>query len=95
MDRDAFRDSLAGDRPPREARPALQVLWWASKGDWDRAHEIAQEMPGPDGAWLHGHLHREEGDLPNARYWYRRARREVPEGTVEEERAELLAHFIS
>jgi hypothetical protein len=42
-------------------------------GDWRGAHEIVQELRGAEAARLHGLLHRIEGDLDNARYWYRRA----------------------
>ena len=52
---------------------ALLALWWDAKGDWEKAHEVAQEVAGVDGAWVHAYLHRKEGDLGNAGYWYRRA----------------------
>jgi hypothetical protein len=56
---------------------ALLALWWEAKGEWARAHEIAQDVAGADGAWVHAYLHRREGDLSNAGYWYRRAGRRV------------------
>jgi len=52
---------------------ALLALWWDAKGDWDKAHEIAQDVAGADGARVHAYLHRKDGDLGNAGYWYRRA----------------------
>ncbi|ETX14436.1 hypothetical protein OCH239_02400 [Roseivivax halodurans JCM 10272] len=58
-------------------------------GEWEAAHDIAQDDPGPEAAWLHAHLHRVEGDEGNAAYWYSRAGREKFPGTVEEERAAL------
>ena len=64
----------------REFEGALLALWWDAKGDWERAHEIAQDVSGADGAWVHAYLHRKEGDLGNAAYWYRRAGREVVNG---------------
>ena len=64
---------------------ALLALWWAGRGEWQRAHEVAQETEGRDGAWVHALLHREEGDLGNAGYWYRRAGRTVATGAIEEE----------
>jgi len=42
---------------------ALLALWWDGRGDWERAHEVAQEVSGADGAWIHAYLHRKEGDL--------------------------------
>ena len=56
------------DQPPAAA--PLQALWWAARDDWDRAHEAAQSGSGRDAAWVHAYLHRVEGDLENARYWY-------------------------
>ena len=59
---------------------ALLALWWDAKGDWEKAHEVAQDVAGVDGAWVHAYLHRKEGDLGNASYWYRRAGRDVATG---------------
>lgn len=47
-------------------------------GDWQQAHTIVQEEQGALAAWLHGIVHTLEGDLDNARYWYRRADRAFP-----------------
>jgi hypothetical protein len=67
---------------------ALLALWWDGKGDWERAHAIAQDVDGAEGAWVHAYLHRKEGDLGNAAYWYRVAGRGVAVGDL---RRELLA----
>lgn len=55
---------------------ALQALWADRHGDWERAHTLAQEANSPDGDWVHAYLHRKEGDLGNAGYWYARAGRD-------------------
>lgn len=69
-----FRDSVSAANPPAGASPALEALWWLRRGDWDRAHQCVQGHEGEaDCDWVHAHLHRQEGDLNNARYWYRRA----------------------
>lgn len=47
-------------------------------GDWQQAHTIVQKDESTLAAWLHGIVHTIEGDLDNARYWYRKARREFP-----------------
>ncbi|HTI02425.1 MAG TPA: hypothetical protein VL752_15860, partial [Acidisoma sp.] len=74
-----FRQSLSASTPPAHLAPALAALWWAGKGDWKAAHDIVQEHEGEaDSDLIHAHLHRQEGDLGNARYWYRRAGRPVP-----------------
>lgn len=70
---DEFRESL-GSTPPTGLSPALRGLWHALRGEWAAAHEAVQPETA-DCAWVHAALHREEGDLPNARYWYHTARR--------------------
>jgi hypothetical protein len=79
-----FRATLAEHAPP-EAGSALSALWWAAKGHWDRAHEIVQDDTGRDAAWVHAYLHRVEGDLGNAAYWYRQARRPVASHALDSE----------
>ena len=63
-----------------EFHGALLALWWDGRGDWEKAHAIAQDVAGADGAWVHAYLHRKEGDVGNAGYWYRRAGRDVARG---------------
>ncbi|MDB5375598.1 MAG: hypothetical protein JWR00_44 [Rubritepida sp.] len=79
------RDAPAGLAPP------LAALWWDARGDWGRAHEAAQSVDTAEGAWVHAYLHRKEGDLPNADYWYRRAGRRRPSVSLEAEWAEIAA----
>ena len=68
--------------PPPGVSGALQALWHDARGDWTQAHVCAQEDTGRDGAWVHAYLHRKEGDLGNAGYWYARARHPMPAATV-------------
>jgi hypothetical protein len=82
---DAFRSSVSGAAPPKDVSPALQALWWAAKGDWDKAHRIVMKQEGRDAAWVHAYLHRVEGDLDNAGYWYRQAHRPADLGPLEAE----------
>ena len=70
--------------------PLLEALWWDARGDWERAHRVAQGIETAEGAWLHAYLHRKEGDLSNADHWYRRAGRTRPDGTLEMEWEALL-----
>jgi hypothetical protein len=99
MNLQEFRDSLLRSHPPGELSLALAGLWWDGRGDWTKAHESAQEEEGPAGAWVHAYLHRKEGDLSNAAYWYRRARKPVAKGSLEEEWSQisscLLEHFFA
>ena len=71
-----FKGTLT-EQAPTVANAALRAMWYDAKGDWNRAHEIAQEIDDQIGAWVHGYLHRKEGDAGNAAYWYRRAGRPV------------------
>ena len=61
---------------PRVLRSALAHL---EKGDWQAAHAIVQQdEDSPLACWAHGIVHAMEGDLANARYWYRAAKRSFP-----------------
>lgn len=81
---ETFR-ALRGGEPPVDLAPALRGLLWDAKGEWGKAHECAQAQDDRDGAWVHAYLHRKEGDLANAGYWYRRARKPVAAGSLDEE----------
>jgi hypothetical protein len=54
----------------------LRAIDLAATGSWDAAHGIVQrDEADPTAAWIHAVLHKIEGDLGNARYWYRQADR--------------------
>ena len=67
-------------------RTALKHL---RAGDWAKAHPLVQEDASPLGCWAHGIVHMMEGDLGNARYWYRKAQRSFPASV--DPRAEVAA----
>ena len=91
-----FRASQAEPTPPARMDLALQALWWAGKGDWERAHGCAQQQEGtPHCDWVHAHLHRAEGDTANAGYWYRRAGQPVPTVSIEDERLAIAARLLA
>lgn len=85
MDWNDFQQTLEATQPPPGLTPALESLWWDGKGDWKAAHDRLQDESASDGAWVHAYLHRKEGDLSNAAYWYRRAGRPVADGTLKAE----------
>lgn len=68
-----FRSSLKNDEPPSDLPPLPEALWWDAKGNWVRAHEIAQDIQSAEAAWVHAYLHRKQGDASNAGYWYGQA----------------------
>jgi hypothetical protein len=105
MDLEAFMASLSGADPPAVSS-ALVALWHDANGDWSRAHEVAQDIddaagpasPEPEakaGSWVHAYLHRKEGDMSNAGYWYRRAGKRVATGSLEEEWLSLVTDLLS
>jgi hypothetical protein len=80
-----FEATLTDARPPAGLAPLLLALWHDAKGDWELAHETAQRIEDAAGAWVHAYLHRKEGDLGNATYWYRRAGQPVARDPLGEE----------
>jgi hypothetical protein len=90
MTLDEFRRSLKQNAPPAGLTLYLQALWHEGKGGWDQAHEIVQDIETPEASWIHAYLHRKEGDVSNARYWYGRARKSFPSGTSLEDEWESL-----
>jgi hypothetical protein len=94
MTYESFMASLAEADPPDGLSDLLTSLWWDRKGEWDRAHRIAQEIPTVQGSAVHAYLHREEGVLWNADYWYTRAGRERPRIALEAEWTLLVREML-
>jgi hypothetical protein len=90
-----FKGSLSKPRPPAELSVALTGLWWAGKDDWDKAHKIVMDDAGKDCAWVHAYLHRVEGDLENARYWYKQAGKPVASVPLPTEWAAITTDLLS
>jgi hypothetical protein len=89
-----FTASLCGAAPAPDLAPPLAALWWAAKGHWDEAHKIVQDEDTREAAWVHAYLHRVEGDLSNAGYWYRRAGQPVARDSLESEWQRIVAALI-
>ena len=94
MDIDGFRRSLTDEAPPGGQAPPLAALWYGARGDWDKAHRIVQDENGSDAAWVHAWLHRVEGDLSNARYWYGQAGKFEATNSTDAEWAEIAAALL-
>ena len=95
MTLEEFTRGIAQNDAPESALPeTLTALWWDRKGDWDRAHTIAQNIPTVEGSAVHAYLHREEGVLWNADYWYRRAGRKRPTVPLAEEWEALVGEML-
>jgi len=83
MSFEELRQSVAkAGQPPAGVSGAVAALWHDARGDWDKAHECAQDDHSRDGSWVHAYLHRKEGDVDNAGYWYARAGRRAPAAGV-------------
>lgn len=67
------------------AEEHIQALDLSAEGDWDSAHQLIQEYSDELACLVHGYLHREEGDLSNASYWYSRVGQDLPENSIQEE----------
>ena len=94
MDFKAFKASLSQGQPPEGLGRPLLALWHAAKGEWDTAHGLAQAEDNATGAWVHAHLHRIEGDLENAGYWYGRAERPRSAAPLREEWEEIATALL-
>jgi hypothetical protein len=94
MTYDEFISSLSSNEPPEQISEVLRALWYDGKNDWNGSHNIAQEIDDKNGSWVHAYLHRKEGDLFNARYWYSRAGKTEPAMSLREEWQTLVRHFI-
>lgn len=88
-----FLLSLNNDHPP-ELSEYLESLWYDKKGDWDKAHQIAQDIPDKLGSWIHAYLHRVEGDEWNSNYWYSRAGKTMPSISLSDEWESLVKYFL-
>ncbi|MBH5371646.1 hypothetical protein HZZ16_26770 [Bradyrhizobium sp. CNPSo 4016] len=89
-----FIASLGGAAPAPDLSAPLAGLWWAAKGDWDRAHTIVQDESSREAAWVHAYLHRVEGDLGNAGYWYRQAGQPAAKDSLEAEWERIAATLL-
>ncbi len=94
MSAEEFLATLDQAEPPAGLSVALRGLWWSAKGDWDKAHVTVQDDPSREAAWVHAHLHRIEGDLDNAGYWYERANRNPSGDKIEDEREEIARMLL-
>lgn len=96
MSFEEFRRAVSGRAGlPEGLPPAVQALWHDARGDWATAHACAQEDPGRAGAWVHAYLHRKEGDVSNAAYWYQRANRPAAGGPAADEWAVIARALLA
>lgn len=89
-----FKQSVQQSAPPSTLSILLLALWHDAKGQWDTAHQLAQEVETSQGCWIHAYLHRKEGDLGNAAYWYHKAKQPVCNKRLSEEWEEIVIALL-
>jgi hypothetical protein len=94
MDLSQFTAALKADAPPAGSSKVLEALWYAGKNEWSEAHAIAKDIESKEGYWVHAYLHRQEGDLGNANYWYRRADKTMSLNSLEKEWEEIVTALL-
>ena len=94
MTQQEFINSLAKTDPPEKLLPLLEAMWFDAKGNWNKAHEIAQDINTSQGALVHAYLHRKEGDQSNAGYWYSKAGNAISRLSLEDEWEEIVASLF-
>jgi hypothetical protein len=92
---DELKSSLTGDEPAPGLSPLLVAMWWDGKGNWSRAHEIAQDIGSPEGSWVHAYLHRKQGDEGNAGYWYGQANQPHTRQPLDAEWEEIVKALLA
>ncbi|MCO5252032.1 MAG: hypothetical protein M9949_11525 [Candidatus Kapabacteria bacterium] len=83
------------DAPSSDFSKELEALWYDYKGNWDMAHNIVQNLGSKNAAWVHAYLHRKEGDIWNAEYWYSRAGKQISEMDLETEFESIAMQLLA
>ncbi len=94
MDLILLKESLLNSTPPPGASVYLEALWYDAKNDWKKAHDLIQDLPDKNAAWIHAYLHRKEGDTGNADYWYSKAGKKRPAIDLQKEWEEIVKAFL-
>ena len=89
-----FQNSLSNRTPPVELPNYLKALWLDAKNNWGDAHSIIQGTEDKTAAWIHAYLHRKEGDIGNADYWYSRAGKKRPATSLEQEWENIVRELL-
>ena len=88
-----FKKSLILEQPASGLPVQLISLWYDGKGDWQQAHAQVDQLNDQGSAWVHAYLHRKEGDIWNADYWYAKAKHSRANLSLQEEWEQLVQHF--
>ena len=94
MELKEFKSSITESAPPKNISVYLNALWYDRKGDWDKSHNIIQDVNDKTAGWIHAYLHRKEGDDGNAGYWYSQAGKPFPQISLNEEWNEIVTELL-
>ena len=94
MEINEFKKSLIHAQPSESLTVQQQALWWDAKGNWKKAHDLIDHLEDPISAHVHAYLHRVEGDLWNARYWYNKAKKSEFKDSLEKEWNTLIELYL-
>ena len=95
MTPEEFISSTKDPAPPSAINVLLLSLWYDANGDWEKSHDLIAEVETKEGAWIYAYLHRKEGDMWNADYWYRRAGEKRPAVPLQEEWKTIAEKLLS
>ena len=95
MDYNTFIESINSNAPSSSTSVYLQALWFDAKGDWQKAHELIQDLSDKNACWIHAYLHRKEGDNWNANYWYNKAGRKMSGENLQVEWEFIVKEMLS
>ena len=90
-----YKTTLSAEQPKSGMPKLVEALWYDAKGNWEKAHDIAQEANSSAHCLLHAYLHRKEGDNWNANYWYNRAGRKMPATSLDTEWEAIVKEFLA
>lgn len=89
-----FKITIMNEQIPDALPLHLQALWHDHSGNWIKAHDLIDKLNDQSSSCVHAYLHRKEGDIWNADYWYSKAGKKRPEISLEEEWENLVSNFL-
>ena len=90
MQYDDFIKLTKESEPSDKLSGVYLAIWYAVKDNWDMAHNIVQDINTETASWIHAYLHRVEGDIGNAHYWYNRAGKKAYSGDLKPELDDII-----
>ena len=89
-----LKESLSSPHPPANLSEYIKALWYDANGNWDKAHKLIQDINDTNASWIHAYLHRKEGDISNADYWYSKAGKNRPSVSLNTEWEQIANELL-